>query len=86
MSGDVEIRVDGVALRCAAGVPLSLVLSAHAVAWRHSPRLRQARGMYCGMGLCFECVVRVDGAWCRACLVETAEGLCVTTEGADDDG
>lgn len=85
MSGTIRILVDGRALDCAPGVPLSQVLSAHFGFWRYSPRLRRPRGMFCGMGLCFECMVKVDGLSRRACLTDTEEGMAVTTERRADD-
>ena len=81
MSKTIQILVDGASVTCAPGIPLSQVLSQHRTAWRRSPRLDQPRGMYCGMGVCFECIVQVDGILRRSCLVDTAEGMTVTTEG-----
>jgi predicted molibdopterin-dependent oxidoreductase YjgC len=40
----------------------------------------QLRGYYCGMGVCFECVVYVDGVGeVRACRTPVAKGLRVRT-------
>jgi len=36
-----------------------------------------ARGMFCGMGLCQECVVRVEGQVVEACRLDVREGLVV---------
>jgi aerobic-type carbon monoxide dehydrogenase small subunit (CoxS/CutS family) len=39
------------------------------------------RGPLCGMGICFECVVTVDGmANVRACLETVREGMRVATD------
>lgn len=35
------------------------------------------RGVFCGMGLCQECVVRIGGTLIEACRVPVTEGLCV---------
>ena len=36
------------------------------------------RGMFCGIGVCFDCVVTINGvANQRACLVEVEEGMRV---------
>lgn len=75
----VEILLDGQPVTCRADLPLTEVLVARAPGWRKSPGLGAARGMFCGMGLCFECVVEVDGAWSRACLERTREGMVVHT-------
>jgi hypothetical protein len=39
----------------------------------------EPRGLYCVMGVCWECGVRVDGRTVRACLVPAAPGLRVET-------
>jgi aerobic-type carbon monoxide dehydrogenase small subunit (CoxS/CutS family) len=40
------------------------------------------RGLYCGMGICFDCLVRVDGVEnVRACLTAVAEGMRIDTGG-----
>ena len=39
------------------------------------------RGYFCGMGICFDCLVTVDGRPnCRACLVPAADGMVVTRQ------
>ena len=32
-----------------------------------------ARGLYCGIGLCFECEILVDGIPARACIIPARE-------------
>lgn len=56
--------------------------------WRHGERtLRhssgdgEARGMFCAMGVCFECLVRADGRLVRACLLPVRDGLAVEPGG-----
>ena len=44
---------------------------------RRSPREGQARGMFCLMGSCQECVVWVDGRRVAACQEPVQEGLVV---------
>ena len=43
------------------------LLAAGRVALRAS-RLGGRRGMFCGIGLCYECLVNVDGKMVRACM------------------
>ena len=44
---------------------------------RTSPR-DEPRGLFCNMGVCFDCLVEVDGrAGMRACQVVVAEGMRV---------
>jgi aerobic-type carbon monoxide dehydrogenase small subunit (CoxS/CutS family) len=47
-------------------------------ALRTTPRRGDARGVYCGIGLCFECAVVVDGqSGVRACLTPVRDGMRV---------
>jgi predicted molibdopterin-dependent oxidoreductase YjgC len=53
---------------------------------RETPRRGDRRGMYCGIGLCFECVVVVDGqGGVRACMTPVREGMRVGTEQGGDE-
>jgi D-hydroxyproline dehydrogenase subunit gamma len=44
---------------------------------RVAPRRREQRGMYCGIGLCFECVMSIDGQRIRACQTPVRDGMLV---------
>jgi len=47
---------------------------------RRSRVLGRPRGMYCGIGQCFDCLVRVnDGPVVRACTTTVTEGDAVTS-------
>lgn len=47
--------------------------------WRRS-RHGDLRGLLCGMGVCYDCLVTVDGTpGLRACQVEVREGMAVET-------
>ena len=37
------------------------------------------RGPYCNMGVCFECVIEVDGALVQACMTPVRAGMHVAT-------
>ncbi|MCP5151918.1 MAG: (2Fe-2S)-binding protein [Chromatiales bacterium] len=77
--------VDGVALRAHAGESLAAVLAlAGRPAGRRGVRDGSPRGYWCGMGVCFECVVVVDGApGQRACRVRVRDGMQVVTAMGD---
>jgi predicted molibdopterin-dependent oxidoreductase YjgC len=48
-------------------------------AWRRS-RAGEARGLFCGMGVCFDCLVSIDGVPnLRACQTLVQAGMAVTT-------
>jgi aerobic-type carbon monoxide dehydrogenase small subunit (CoxS/CutS family) len=39
------------------------------------------RGMYCGMGVCYECLVTVDDVSnVRACMTTARDGMIVSTD------
>ena len=79
----VLIRVNGRDVSVPLGRPLAQVLSAADPALRLSSKDRAPRGMFCGMGLCFECMVEVDGLPRRSCLTPVSAGMVVRTgEGA----
>ena len=48
---------------------------------RATTRRGEPRGLYCGMGVCFECVMVVDGRPnVRACMTAAAPGMRVETQ------
>jgi len=48
---------------------------------RLTTRLGQPRGLYCAMGVCWECVVVIDGRPdIRACMTPAASGMRVETQ------
>jgi predicted molibdopterin-dependent oxidoreductase YjgC len=80
MTERVLIRVDGAPLEVDAGVSvLAALWNAGARAVRVSVS-GEPRGPLCGMGVCFECRVAIDGAPARrACLETVREGMEVST-------
>lgn len=78
MSADCTITIDGVALTATEGVPLGSVLHTLGPGFRLGVN-GHLRGLYCGMGVCFECLVSVDGRRVRACLTPVREGMMVVT-------
>ena len=76
----VSIVVDGRQLRVAAGVSVAAALLDNGVrAFRHSVSGAD-RGPLCGMGVCYECRVTIDGIpHRRACLVTVCDGLEIST-------
>ena len=78
----VTITLDGVPVPAYLGETIAGALLANGRrAWRHT-QSGEPRGLFCGMGICFDCVVTVDGLpGVRACLTPVAEGMVVETEG-----
>lgn len=91
MTDDVRFELDGRPMAATAGQTVAGALTAAGiVAWRTTRFDARPRGLFCGIGVCFDCLIEIDGAPNqRACLVPVAEGMRVGTggrssEAADD--
>jgi predicted molibdopterin-dependent oxidoreductase YjgC len=73
---------DGEAVPFAPGQTVGAALWAHGVrSWRRTRFAGRPRGLFCGIGVCFDCLVEVDGrADQRACLVHAEAGAAVRTQ------
>ncbi|MBM3644547.1 MAG: (2Fe-2S)-binding protein [Alphaproteobacteria bacterium] len=76
------ILVDGRAVRAVPGESVAAALLANGiVACRTTPVSGAARGPYCLMGVCFECLATIDGEPNRqTCLVLVRDGLRIETQ------
>jgi predicted molibdopterin-dependent oxidoreductase YjgC len=74
--------VDGDPLSAYMGETIAgALLAAGRKAWRRTSH-GQPRGIFCGIGLCFDCLVTVNGTPnVRACLTPVAAGMVVDTGG-----
>jgi D-hydroxyproline dehydrogenase subunit gamma len=78
----VHIVVDGQAVDASAGVSVAAALLNAGHAHFRTSVGAGPRGPLCGMGICFECRVSIDGAaHVRACMVPVREGMEVRTGG-----
>ena len=74
----VTIQVDDQPVTGIPGESLAATLLAAGIArFRNSPRADSPRGPFCFMGICQECLVRVDGHLLPACQEPVREGMCV---------
>jgi predicted molibdopterin-dependent oxidoreductase YjgC len=85
------ISFDGREIPCQDGWTVGAALTAAGVrSWRITRNAGQPRGLFCGIGVCFDCLVTVNGRTSvRACLVPARPGDVVTTQdgsGRDDLG
>ncbi len=48
---------------------------------RKSPRTGAPRGLFCGMGICYECIVTINGrSGIRSCMTRVKPGMKVETD------
>ncbi|GII87588.1 proline dehydrogenase [Sphaerisporangium siamense] len=76
-----EITVDGRPLSAVPGQTIGAVLhAAGVVSWRTTRIGGRPRGLFCGIGVCFDCLVTVNGTpSLRACQTEALPGDRVST-------
>ncbi|MCV9934818.1 (2Fe-2S)-binding protein [Boseaceae bacterium BT-24-1] len=85
----VGFTFDGRRMTARAGDTVAAALLVNGVAaCRETPVSAARRGPYCLMGVCFDCLVVIDGVGNRqACLTPLREGMAVETQhGARDIG
>jgi predicted molibdopterin-dependent oxidoreductase YjgC len=78
---DVAITIDGEPFAARAGDTVSAaLLAAGRRVFRAAPATGAPRGPYCLMGVCFECMVTVDGRPDQqACMLAVAPGMRIET-------
>jgi predicted molibdopterin-dependent oxidoreductase YjgC len=79
---DVAITIDGVLFTARAGDSVAAALLASGLlACRTTPISDAPRGPYCLMGVCFECMVEIDGRPNQqACLIPVGPGMRIATQ------
>jgi len=82
MPDSVKLTVNGAPVEVPVGALVSAAVAMAGVsAYRRSVR-GEPRGPLCGMGICFECRVTIDGRpHCRSCQVVCRPGMEVRTDG-----
>jgi sarcosine oxidase subunit alpha len=78
---EVKISVDGNLVEAYEGETIATaLLSAGIKTFRISQKHKEPRSIFCGMGICFECLVTVNGEHAvRACVTEVTDGMQVET-------
>ena len=77
----IQIHVDGKPIAAYEGETVAAALMASGIhTFRLSRKNKEPRGLFCGMGVCYECLVTVNGTHAvQACLTLVAEGMQVET-------
>ena len=79
--GDVRIKINGVEVMMPAGSMVAAAVLKSGVGTFRRSVTGEARGPLCGMGICFECRVTVNGvAHVRSCQTVCENGMDVRTD------
>lgn len=78
----VQVVLDGEKIVAFEGENVvSALLAADRRHLRVTPRRQEVRGMFCGIGLCFDCVMTIDGQpGVRACQTPVSDGMHLDTQ------
>lgn len=79
---DLTIYLEGEPVKASPGESLAAVLLRTSASWtRKTPVSDSPRAPYCMMGVCFECLVEVDGrASIQSCLTSVRDGMQVVRQ------
>ena len=82
MSETVTLVVNGVSVTMPTGSMVSAAILKTGIQGFRRSVTGEARGPLCGMGICFECRVTIDGdQHCRSCQTVCRNGMDVRTDG-----
>ncbi|GAA2058513.1 (2Fe-2S)-binding protein [Catenulispora yoronensis] len=84
----VDFTFDGRPMTAESGQTVGgALLAAGVLSWRTTRVNGRPRGLFCGIGVCFDCLVTVNGEPnVRACLVPVSHGDVVVTQEGDGRG
>ncbi|MEC9329958.1 MAG: (2Fe-2S)-binding protein [Pseudomonadota bacterium] len=76
-----DIEIDGQPIKAYPGETVAAILTVNRIALARTDAAHPiTRGYYCGMGVCWECAVRINGrSVVRACMEPAVKGLKVET-------
>jgi D-hydroxyproline dehydrogenase subunit gamma len=81
MPDSVKLAVNGVAVTVPTGAMVSTAIAMAGISIYRRSVDGEPRAPLCGMGICFECRVTIDGrAHCRSCQVVCRAGMEVRTD------
>jgi predicted molibdopterin-dependent oxidoreductase YjgC len=82
MTENVNIRVNGRPVNIPAGTVVAAAIARAGLSRFRSSVSGQSRGPLCGMGICMECCVTINGRlFCRSCQILCEEGMEVVSDG-----
>jgi aerobic-type carbon monoxide dehydrogenase small subunit (CoxS/CutS family) len=79
---EIEFTFDGKIISALSGQSVgAALLAANQRSLRKTRFNKNKRGIFCGIGICFDCLVVVDGVTNqRACIIEARPGMKVQTQ------
>jgi len=79
---EIEFTFDGKTISAISGQSVgAALLAANQRSLRKTRFNKNKRGIFCGIGVCFDCLVVVDGVTNqRACIIEARSGMQVQTQ------
>jgi D-hydroxyproline dehydrogenase subunit gamma len=76
----LRLRVDGLTIEVPAGCMVSAAVAIAGASKFRTSVTGQPRAALCGMGICFECRVTINGrAHCKSCQIPSEAGMEVET-------
>ncbi len=76
-----EIQVDGKPVEAYPGETIATVmLTAGIRSFHHDSVSGSVSRLYCGMGVCLQCLTMVNGEFCQACQTMARPGMKVETQ------
>lgn len=77
----LHLSLDGLPLAALPGQTVGAALTeAGITAWRTTRNAGRPRGLFCGIGVCFDCLITADGVPNqRACLIPARDGMALET-------
>ena len=78
---EITFELDGKPFVAYEGETIAAAMLASGIrSFRLSPKLHQPRGLFCGIGVCFDCLVTVNGVPnVRSCMTGVEAGMRVDT-------
>ena len=79
----ISFTLDGAPITATPGQSVGAALTDAGIrSWRTTRHGERPRGLFCGIGICFDCLLTVDGQPNqRACLVPARAGMAVESGG-----
>jgi aerobic-type carbon monoxide dehydrogenase small subunit (CoxS/CutS family) len=76
VSSEISFTLDGAPMTAVEGQSIAgALIGGGVMSWRHTRFGDQPRGVFCGIGACFDCLITVnDEPNVRACLAPVREG------------